>query len=104
MTTTAARRASPIRARVDAFAAKHRSATIIIVMVALSTVVAILPLIPPLNIIQGQNSWYDAFANAGVFMLLAMGLNVVVDRVNHAVDLMRTVPLSRVSQQRDRQR
>jgi ABC-type branched-subunit amino acid transport system permease subunit len=31
-----------------------------------------------LSVIQGAGTWYDAFANAGVFVLLAMGLNVVI--------------------------
>jgi ABC-type branched-subunit amino acid transport system permease subunit len=43
-----------------------------------SLLLIVLPRIPPLNSIQGANPWYDAFANAGVFVLLAMGLNVVV--------------------------
>ena len=38
----------------------------------------LLPTIPPLSLIQSANPWYDAFANAGVYVLLAMGLNVVV--------------------------
>jgi ABC-type branched-subunit amino acid transport system permease subunit len=37
-----------------------------------------LPLIPPLNVVQPPGPWYDSFANAGVFVLLAMGLNVVI--------------------------
>src|SRR6185369_13262646 len=36
------------------------------------------PRIPPFSAIQSENPWYDAFANAGVYVLLAMGLNVVV--------------------------
>jgi ABC-type branched-subunit amino acid transport system permease subunit len=38
----------------------------------------VLPKIPPLSWIDREEPWYDAFANAGVFVLLAMGLNVVV--------------------------
>ena len=33
---------------------------------------------PPLSFIQGQNPWIDGFVNAGVFVLLALGLNIVV--------------------------
>jgi len=38
----------------------------------------VLPSYPPLNFLQREQPWWDAFANAGVFVLLAMGLNVVV--------------------------
>ena len=67
-----------LRERMRVFADAHRSATIAISMLIAAAILTILPRIPPLNAIQGANPWYDAFANAGVFMLLAMGLNVVV--------------------------
>jgi ABC-type branched-subunit amino acid transport system permease subunit len=38
----------------------------------------VLPRFPPLSFIQREQAWFDAFANAGVLILLAMGLNVVV--------------------------
>jgi ABC-type branched-subunit amino acid transport system permease subunit len=60
------------------FAEHHRSAAILITMSVAAVLLILLPRIPPLNGIQGANPWYDAFANAGVFVLLAMGLNVVV--------------------------
>jgi ABC-type branched-subunit amino acid transport system permease subunit len=66
------------RRRVDTFTSDHRSATIFIGMLIASALLIVLPIVPPFNIVQGVNPWYDAFANAGVFMLLAMGLNVVV--------------------------
>ncbi|HEX7950232.1 MAG TPA: branched-chain amino acid ABC transporter permease [Candidatus Limnocylindrales bacterium] len=53
----------------------HRSSTIVVVMTIVS---AILIAFPNFNVLQGPSGWYDAFANAGVFVLLAMGLNVVV--------------------------
>jgi ABC-type branched-subunit amino acid transport system permease subunit len=56
----------------------HRSATIIAVMALVTVAMYFLPLFPPLSIVQGAGTWYDAFANAGVFVLLAMGLNVVI--------------------------
>jgi uncharacterized membrane protein SpoIIM required for sporulation len=75
----------PYRARVDAvreqagtFTGSHRSTTILIAMGIASFLLILLPHIPPLNLLLGANPWYDAFANAGVFVLLAMGLNVVV--------------------------
>lgn len=66
------------RARLTAFSDAHRSLTILAVMAIAGLLLVLLPRIPPLNLIQGANPWYDAFANAGVFVLLAMGLNVVV--------------------------
>ena len=57
---------------------KHRSSTIIVAMVVTTVLMYFLPIIPPLSVIQGRGIWYDAFANAGVFVLLAMGLNVVI--------------------------
>ena len=37
-----------------------------------------MPLVPPLQRFQQPGRWIDAFANAGVFVLLALGLNIVV--------------------------
>src|SRR4051812_26706036 len=67
-----------LRAQIQAYAEKHRSITIIVSFAIAGVLVAILPHLPPLTLLQTENPWYDAFANAGVFMLLAMGLNVVV--------------------------
>jgi len=66
------------RARLTDFAEHHRSTTIIIGMAIATTLLSILPKFPPLSIVQAELPWFDAFANAGVFVLLAMGLNVVV--------------------------
>jgi ABC-type branched-subunit amino acid transport system permease subunit len=66
------------RERLRTYADHHRSITILVTMTIASALLILLPRIPPLNAIQGANPWYDAFANAGVFVLLAMGLNVVV--------------------------
>ncbi|MBI3750344.1 MAG: branched-chain amino acid ABC transporter permease [Chloroflexi bacterium] len=44
----------------------------------MSLVSSLLVVFPNFNVLQGPSGWYDAFANAGVFVLLAMGLNVVV--------------------------
>ena len=66
------------RSGARAFGEAHRSTSIVITMLIAAVLLSVLPLLPPLNAIQGSNPWYDAFANAGVFVLLAMGLNVVV--------------------------
>jgi ABC-type branched-subunit amino acid transport system permease subunit len=69
---------TPVRARIGTFAENHRSTTILIAMSIVAVLWVVLPRIPPLNLLLSANPWYDAFANAGVYMLLAMGLNVVV--------------------------
>ncbi len=66
------------RTRLRDWSDLHRSTTIIVAMVIVAITMYILPLFPPLTFIQGAGTWYDAFANAGVFVLLAMGLNVVI--------------------------
>lgn len=80
--TTAARSASAPspspRARIRAFAHLHRSTSIVIGMVIVTVLMIILPQLPPLSWILRRDAWFDTFANAGVYILLAMGLNVVV--------------------------
>jgi ABC-type branched-subunit amino acid transport system permease subunit len=66
------------RARLSAFAEAHRSTTIVVGMIVISALMIVLPKFPPLSLIQSEQPWFDGFANAGVFVLLAMGLNVVV--------------------------
>lgn len=66
------------RARIREFAVLHRSTTIFVGMLLITIAMIILPKLPPLSWIDHEDPWYDAFANAGVFVLLAMGLNVVV--------------------------
>jgi ABC-type branched-subunit amino acid transport system permease subunit len=65
-------------ARIGSFTSNHRSITVLIGMAIASALLILLPHLPPLNLFLSSNPWYDAFANAGVFVLLAMGLNVVV--------------------------
>ena len=67
--------AGRFRARTRAFSAGHRSMSIIVGMGLVSVLAMVFP---QFGVLQSTNSWFDAFANAGVFMLLAMGLNVVV--------------------------
>ena len=47
-------------------------------MAIIAALMIVLPRFPPLSFIQREQAWFDAFANAGVLILLAMGLNVVV--------------------------
>ena len=67
-----------LRQRLNAFGVEHRSITVIISMAIAGVLMYVLPFFPPLRLFQPQNVWVDGFANAGVFVLLALGLNVVV--------------------------
>jgi ABC-type branched-subunit amino acid transport system permease subunit len=60
------------------FAGQHRSISVMIGMLVVTFLLLVLPRFPPLTLVQPAGPWYDAFANAGVFVLLAMGLNVVI--------------------------
>ncbi len=66
------------RARLARYAHEHRSLTILVTMSVGSILLYFATYLPPFSLIQGQNSWIGGFFNAGVFVLLAMGLNIVV--------------------------
>ncbi len=77
--TKAAPRPEPsMRRRVSALSSDHRSVTVIVGMTIFTVLLLILPAYPPLSLFQPRNAWIDGFANAGVFVLLALGLNIVV--------------------------
>ena len=67
-----------LRSSLRTFAGEHRSITIIGGMAIVGAVLPVLAVLPPLSVFQGQNVWVNGFANAGVFVLLAIGLNIVV--------------------------
>jgi branched-chain amino acid transport system permease protein len=69
-------RASVTRAR--AFLARHQSLTVIITAALAVTVLPVIVTFPPFNGFGVQKDWVGGFADAGVFVLLAVGLNVVV--------------------------
>ena len=68
----------PGLARLRDGAGSHRSLSIVVAMALTTALMYVLPLVPPLSVVQPPGPWYDSFANAGVFVLLAMGLNVVI--------------------------
>ena len=68
----------PGLARLRDGAGSHRSLNIVVAMALTTGLMYVLPLVPPLSVVQPPGPWYDSFANAGVFVLLAMGLNVVI--------------------------
>jgi len=71
-------RVTSLRGRIGAFASVHRSITIIVGMALVGFFLPILATVPPFSIFQPQTVWLSGFSNAGVFVLLAMGLNIVV--------------------------
>jgi ABC-type branched-subunit amino acid transport system permease subunit len=60
------------------FATQHRSISIIIGMALIGIFLPIVASVPPLSAFQPFNAWLDGFSNAGTFVLLAVGLNIVV--------------------------
>ena len=66
------------RARITAFAHAHRSWTIVIGMAIGAVLLYFWSAFPPFSFVQTQNTWISGFVNAGVFILLALGLNIVV--------------------------
>ena len=68
----------PLLDRVRTFAHVHRSWTIFVGMSVGSVLLYFWSGTLPFSLFQQQNSWIDGFVNAGVFMLLALGLNIVI--------------------------
>ena len=64
--------------RFNAFASVHRSISIVLIMIVFSIVVFVWSAFPPFSFFQAQNAWVGGFVNAGVYVLLALGLNVVI--------------------------
>jgi ABC-type branched-subunit amino acid transport system permease subunit len=60
------------------FSSKHQSLSVVIGMAIATSILPIIVLLPPLSGFGSQNDFVDGFASAGVFVLLAVGLNVVV--------------------------
>jgi ABC-type branched-subunit amino acid transport system permease subunit len=64
--------------RLRILATEHRSLTIIVGWLIVAVGLPLLVLVPPFSVFQTQNLWIDGFTNAGIFILLALGLNIVV--------------------------
>jgi ABC-type branched-subunit amino acid transport system permease subunit len=80
---TAAPRPAPIHVdspatRARAFFSRHQSLTIVLGMAIVLAVLPVVAILPPFSGFGTQKDWVGGFANAGVFVLLAIGLNVVV--------------------------
>ena len=65
--------------RLRTLSGTHRSTTILIGWVVVATVLPfIVAYLPPFSTFQSVNLWVDGFTNAGIAILLALGLNIVV--------------------------
>jgi branched-chain amino acid transport system permease protein len=60
------------------FADRHRSITVMVGMLIATIALYFLAYLPPFSMLLAQPAWLDAFAGAGIYMLLALGLNIVV--------------------------
>jgi len=69
---------APVAAPARAFASRHQSVSVVVGMAITSAILPLVVLVPPFSAFQPQSVWIDGFANAGVFVLLALGLNIVV--------------------------
>jgi ABC-type branched-subunit amino acid transport system permease subunit len=71
-------RTAGVRGQIRDIASTHRSLTIVVGMLIVGLLLPILATVPPFSIFQSQSVWLNGFSNAGVFVLLALGLNIVV--------------------------
>ena len=72
--TKSPRRFDPVRD----FSNRHRSITIIVGMALVTAILPFIAVLPPFSLMARQTIWIDSFATTGIFVLLAMGLNIVV--------------------------
>ncbi len=64
--------------RVRSFSSRHQSTSIVLVVIVITILLPIISLVPPFSGFGTQKDFVGGFAAAGVFVLLALGLNVVV--------------------------
>jgi ABC-type branched-subunit amino acid transport system permease subunit len=67
-----------LRARLGTASDRHRSLSIIVGMAIVGAILPVVAGLPLVSDFQPQAAWIDGFTNAGVFVLLAIGLNIVV--------------------------
>jgi ABC-type branched-subunit amino acid transport system permease subunit len=63
---------------IRAFFGRHQSLSIVTIAVFITIVLPLIALLPPFSGFGSQKDFVGGFADAGVFVLLALGLNVVV--------------------------
>ena len=66
------------RAPIRKFRDEHHSLTIILIWLVIAVTLPLIVQIPPLSTFQPQIVWVDGFAISGIYILLALGLNIVV--------------------------
>jgi ABC-type branched-subunit amino acid transport system permease subunit len=66
------------RAKIAAFSGRHRSISVLVGVSLVAVLLAFVVLVPPFSGFSPQNVWVDGFTNAGIYILLALGLNIVV--------------------------
>jgi ABC-type branched-subunit amino acid transport system permease subunit len=67
-----------LRDRANAFSDRHKSTAVLIGMIVVATVLPLIVLVPPFSGFSSQSVWIDGFTIAGIYVLLALGLNIVV--------------------------
>ena len=65
-------------ARLRETASQHRTMSVLIGWVIVGLGLPILASVPPLSVLQPTTLWIDGFSKAGIYVLLALGLNIVV--------------------------
>ena len=68
---------SPVT-RTRLFFGRHQATTIVIGLAIVAILLPLIVLLPPFSGFGNQKDWVGGFSDAGVFVLLAVGLNVVV--------------------------
>lgn len=66
------------RARLADLSSRHRSLSVIVGMSIVAVLLPAIAALPPFNSFSGVSVWVDAFTFAGIYVLLALGLNIVV--------------------------
>jgi ABC-type branched-subunit amino acid transport system permease subunit len=64
--------------RLSELASAHRSMSVLIGWALVGALLPVIIQLPPFSTFQQSELWVGGFANAGVFILLALGLNIVV--------------------------
>jgi branched-chain amino acid transport system permease protein len=67
-----------LRARSNAYFAQHRSLGVLVAVIVIGGALPLISRIPPFGELQSMNAWVNAFTIAGIYALLAVGLNVVI--------------------------
>jgi len=60
------------------FREEHRSISIILTWIVIAVALPLIVQLPPFSTFQSQVVWIDGFAISGIYILLALGLNIVV--------------------------